>query len=190
MEDNGGAGGIFHVGHTESTRSTASASQSGEVSVQDGAEPADLIRVQDPLTAWQVTAEDWEHHSKYDDYLLAVEEMLERTNTEWGPWTIVEATDRYWTHVKIFRTIIAALEERLGKIPGALPPAPPPKATVTEDLEEEEAPTQEMPPTAPAEDQAAATESEPEPTRKKKGKEESEPARKKKRKKEAADKQA
>src|ERR1039458_8231511 len=22
--------------------------------------------------------------------------MLERTESEWGPWTIVEATDRYW----------------------------------------------------------------------------------------------
>ena len=77
--------------------------------------------VQDPLTAWQVTAEDWEHHSKYDDYLLAVEEMLERTNTEWGPWTIVEATDRYWTHVKIFQTIIAALEELRAEATASLP---------------------------------------------------------------------
>ncbi len=80
--------------------------------------------VRDPLTAWQVTAEDWEHHSKYEDYALAVEEMLARTSTEWGPWTIVEATDRSYTHVKIFQTIIAALEERLSTIPGALPPAP------------------------------------------------------------------
>ena len=79
--------------------------------------------IQDPLTAWQVTAEDWDHHSKYDDYVLAVEEMLERTITEWGPWTIVEATDRHHTHVKIFQTIISALEERLAAIPGALPPA-------------------------------------------------------------------
>jgi len=163
--------------------------------------------VQDPLTAWQVTAEDWEHHSKYDEYLLAVEEMLERTTTEWGPWTIVEATDRYWTHVKIFQTIIAALEERLGKIPGALPPAPAPTATVTEDLEQEEAPTQETSPIPPTEDQAAAPESsgqeaneikakkEPaaasEPTGKKKRKKKKAdwPARKKKGKKEAAEKQ-
>jgi len=101
--------------------------------------------VQDPLTAWQVTAEDWDHQSKYDDYLLAVEEMLERTTTEWGPWTIVEATDRQWTHVKIFQTIIAALEERLSAIPGALPASPPPAATVTEDLEQEEAPIRDVP---------------------------------------------
>lgn len=67
----------------------------------------------DPLTAWHVQPEDWEHHRKYDSYLLAVEEMLERTETEWAPWTIVEATDRRWARVKIFETVIRCLEEAL-----------------------------------------------------------------------------
>ena len=48
----------------------------------------------DPLTAWHVTPEDWEHHYHYDDWYIAYEEAFERTETEWGPWTIVEATDR------------------------------------------------------------------------------------------------
>jgi polyphosphate kinase 2 (PPK2 family) len=69
----------------------------------------------DPLNAWHVQPEDWEHHRKYDLYLAAVEEMLERTETEWGPWTIVEATDRRWAQVKIFETIINRLEEVLKK---------------------------------------------------------------------------
>jgi len=42
-----------------------------------------------------------------------VEEMLERTETEWGPWTIVEATSRWWARAKVFNTIINALAERL-----------------------------------------------------------------------------
>jgi polyphosphate kinase 2 (PPK2 family) len=67
----------------------------------------------DPLTAWHVQSEDWEHHRKYDEYMVAVEEMLERTETEWGPWTIVEATDHRWARVKIFETIIGRLEEAL-----------------------------------------------------------------------------
>src|SRR5512136_1658076 len=139
--------------------------------------------VQDPLTAWQVTAEDWDHQSKYDDYLLAVEEMLGRTTTEWGPWTIVEATDRQWTHVKIFRTIIAALEERLSTIPGALPPSPPPAATVTEDLEQEEAPILDVPVVTGKEqaahpgDQARKTKRKPKPATQAA----SEPARKERR---------
>jgi len=78
----------------------------------------------DPLTAWHVQPEDWEHHRKYDDYLLAVEEMLERTETEWAPWTIVEATDRRWAQVKIFETIIRFLDEALQRRTRSLPEAP------------------------------------------------------------------
>ncbi|MBP1701681.1 MAG: hypothetical protein H6Q38_788 [Chloroflexi bacterium] len=67
----------------------------------------------DPLTAFQVTPEDWEHHRRYNDWLLAYEEAFERTDSEYGPWTIVEATDRRYTWVKIFQTIINTLSDRL-----------------------------------------------------------------------------
>ena len=74
----------------------------------------------DPLKSWQVTEEDWDHHRRYNDNLIAVEEMLERTDTEWGPWTIVEATNRWWARSKVINTIIDALGQRLEEI-GALP---------------------------------------------------------------------
>ncbi len=77
----------------------------------------------DPLKSWQVTEEDWDHHRNYKKYLLAVEEMLERTETEWGPWTIVEATNRWWCRSKVFNAIIDALSDRLDMV-GKLPPEP------------------------------------------------------------------
>jgi polyphosphate kinase 2 (PPK2 family) len=89
----------------------------------------------DPLKAWHVQPEDWDHHRKYADYLVAFEEMLERTDTEWGPWTIVEATDRRWARVKLFQTIIHRLEEALKERGFELPE----KSPVPES-EEEEAP--------------------------------------------------
>ena len=75
----------------------------------------------DALTAWHVQPEDWEHHRKYEEYTVAVEEMLERTETEWGPWTIVEATDRCWAHVKIVETIARRLQEAWGQRSAPLP---------------------------------------------------------------------
>lgn len=87
----------------------------------------------DPLESWHVQSEDWEHHRKYDQYLRATEEMLERTDTEWGPWTIVEATDRRWARARIFRTIIRRLEEALTRSGFELPPVGP-----AEDAEAEE----------------------------------------------------
>jgi polyphosphate kinase 2 (PPK2 family) len=70
---------------------------------------------QDPLEAWRVTEEDWARHRKYDEYLEAAEEMLELTESEFAPWTIVEATSRWYARKKIFETIIGALEGRLGE---------------------------------------------------------------------------
>lgn len=67
----------------------------------------------DPLEKWHVQPEDWEHHEKYEQYVIAIEEMLERTDTEWGPWTIVEATHRRWARIKIFETLIGRMEEAL-----------------------------------------------------------------------------
>jgi polyphosphate kinase 2 (PPK2 family) len=74
----------------------------------------------DPLTAWKVEEEDWERHKKYQDWTKCYEEMFERTDTEWGPWTIVEATDRCFTRLKVMRTLIRRLEERLEEL-DALP---------------------------------------------------------------------
>lgn len=92
--------------------------------------------VKDPLTAWHVTAEDWEHHRRYDEWLLAYEEAFEHTDTEWGPWTIVEATDRRYTWIKIYQTIITALEEKLGMPHEPLPVT---AGEAAEELPEDEA---------------------------------------------------
>jgi hypothetical protein len=69
--------------------------------------------------------------------VVAIEEMLERTDTEWGPWTIVEATDRRWARVKIFETIIRRLEEALEKRGLPLPVAPPGEAPESLGAQEE-----------------------------------------------------
>jgi polyphosphate kinase 2 (PPK2 family) len=69
-----------------------------------------------PLEAWRVTPEDWARHKKYSEYLQVYEEMLEMTDSEYAPWTIVEATSKWHTRRKVFETIIATLEKRLGTL--------------------------------------------------------------------------
>ncbi|HSO27789.1 MAG TPA: hypothetical protein VLS48_06935 [Anaerolineales bacterium] len=77
-----------------------------------------------PKHAWKVTPEDWLHHQAYAEWLVAYEEAFERTDTEWAPWTIVEATDRRYTRYKVFQTLITALERRLGAAPTPTEPFP------------------------------------------------------------------
>jgi polyphosphate kinase 2 (PPK2 family) len=68
----------------------------------------------DPLEAWRVTEADWARYKKYDQYMAATEEMLEQTDTEYAPWNIIEATSKWYARKKLFETIIAAMEKRLG----------------------------------------------------------------------------
>jgi AMP-polyphosphate phosphotransferase len=68
----------------------------------------------DPLEAWRVTSADWTRNKKYDQYLAAYEDMLELTESEFAPWTIVEATSKWHTRRRVFETIIATLENWLG----------------------------------------------------------------------------
>jgi polyphosphate kinase 2 (PPK2 family) len=68
----------------------------------------------DPLEAWRVTGTDWARNKKYRRYLAATEEMLELTDSEYAPWTIVQATSKGYARKKVFETIIAAIEKRLG----------------------------------------------------------------------------
>jgi polyphosphate kinase 2 (PPK2 family) len=72
----------------------------------------------DPLNAWRVLPEDWEHHAMTIGCWFTKKPSAHRDR--WAPWTIVEATDRRYTQMKIYKTIIAALEERLAAL-NALP---------------------------------------------------------------------
>jgi len=76
----------------------------------------------DPLESWRLAPEDRERNRNYDRWLQVYEHMLERTDTSFGPWTIVEATSRWFMLDKVYRTLIASLEARLGEL-DVLPPA-------------------------------------------------------------------
>jgi len=60
-------------------------------------------------TAWRVTKADLKKNEKYDQYQEMIEEMLQRTDTEYASWTIVEATDRRYATVKIYTVITQML---------------------------------------------------------------------------------
>ncbi len=62
---------------------------------------------------YKITAEDWRNRLKWNEYRVAVAEMIERTSTNCAHWTIVEAEDKLWARVKTLETLITKLEERL-----------------------------------------------------------------------------
>jgi len=64
-------------------------------------------------TAWRVSKEDLRRNEEYDQYLVLCDEMLEQTDFEFAPWTIVEATDREYAAVKIMNVVIHRLRDAL-----------------------------------------------------------------------------
>lgn len=67
-------------------------------------------------TKWRITKEDWKNHKRYDDYIEEFDRMIERTDFDFSPWTIVEAGDERFATIKIYESIIQFLEEKISKL--------------------------------------------------------------------------
>ncbi|HOO62089.1 MAG TPA: phosphate--AMP phosphotransferase, partial [Bacillota bacterium] len=52
---------------------------------------------------------------KWDAYEEAVNDMLQKTSTEYAPWHIIEGNDKLYARVKTIEIIIDALENALEK---------------------------------------------------------------------------
>jgi len=70
-------------------------------------------RETDPFRSYKLTEEDWRNRAKWPQYSEAVEDMLLHTSTQYAPWTVVEGNDKYYARVKVVRTIVEAIEQRL-----------------------------------------------------------------------------
>ncbi|MBT8461601.1 MAG: polyphosphate kinase, partial [Gemmatimonadetes bacterium] len=65
----------------------------------------------DPLQRWRVTRKDWEHWTMYDRFIRYSGYIIQRTDTEWAPWQIVEGADA--NHRSL--TVGEALRDRIGE---------------------------------------------------------------------------
>ncbi len=68
---------------------------------------------EDPVEKSKIHEGEWLDPEKYDDYLPAVEEMLEHTDAAWSSWTIIPTTDRRYARITAFETVIDRLEDAL-----------------------------------------------------------------------------
>ncbi len=66
-------------------------------------------RYHDPLKRWKLSPIDFQAIDKFEDYSKAYETMLERTDVERTPWTIIRANDKYRARLNAIRFILNAL---------------------------------------------------------------------------------
>jgi len=62
---------------------------------------------------FKITDEDWRNREKWDAYVSAVCDMVDRTSTGLAPWTLVEANDKNYARVKVLKTVCERLENAL-----------------------------------------------------------------------------
>ena len=77
-------------------------------------------RKDDPLKSWKLTDEDLRNREKWDQYVEAVDTMLDRTDRHRHRWHVIEAESKRYARVKVIETVIAELEagmERAGTRP-------------------------------------------------------------------------
>jgi AMP-polyphosphate phosphotransferase len=82
-------------------------------------------RERDPLKRWKLTDEDWRNRDRRADYEAAVDEMLERTGTDFAPWTLVAGENKRWARVAVLEATIRAIEDGLRDRGLPIPEQPP-----------------------------------------------------------------
>ncbi len=68
-----------------------------------------------PEKQWKITEEDWRNREKWDQYETAVNEMLQKTSTQFAPWHILESNDKKYARLKALRIVIEEIEKALGE---------------------------------------------------------------------------
>jgi polyphosphate kinase 2 (PPK2 family) len=80
-------------------------------------------RRDNPLKSWKLTDDDWKSRGLREQYIEAVEEMVERTDQPHAPWRLVAADSKRYARVEVLRTVIAEIEDGMRKW-GQEPPPP------------------------------------------------------------------
>ena len=62
---------------------------------------------------FKITDDDWRNRKQWPQYERAVCDMIDRTSTDFAPWTLVEANDKYHARLKILKTLCQRIEEKL-----------------------------------------------------------------------------
>lgn len=70
-------------------------------------------RQNNPKKQWKITDEDWRNREKWDLYEVAIDEMLQKTNTVFSPWYILESNDKKYARIQALKILIAEIEKKV-----------------------------------------------------------------------------
>ena len=68
-------------------------------------------RLNNPYKRWKLTEEDIRNRGRRADYINAIEEMFDKTDTKMAPWHVIQAEHKWFARVNVLKTIVEALSE-------------------------------------------------------------------------------
>jgi PPK2 family polyphosphate:nucleotide phosphotransferase len=68
-----------------------------------------LARLDDPEKNWKFSANDAKERGYWDDYMKAYEETIQNTATDFAPWYVVPADNKWFTRVVVASAVISTL---------------------------------------------------------------------------------
>jgi PPK2 family polyphosphate:nucleotide phosphotransferase len=69
-----------------------------------------LERLDMPDKNWKFSMADAKERGFWDDYMTAYEDAIRATSSEWAPWHVVPADNKWFTRLVVAATILRALE--------------------------------------------------------------------------------
>lgn len=69
-----------------------------------------LSRIDEPDKNWKLSPADYEERKYWDDYQQAFEDMLENTSTEWAPWFVIPANNKWFARLAVSEVVSSAFE--------------------------------------------------------------------------------
>jgi polyphosphate kinase 2 (PPK2 family) len=79
-------------------------------------------RITNPLKRWKLSYEDFRNRSRWVDYEVAIEDMMEKTSAKQAPWFLVPANDKSYGRLVVFTILIDLLGKGLNLKPRPLDP--------------------------------------------------------------------
>ena len=70
-----------------------------------------------PEKAHKITEEDYRNREKWDDYVMAVDQMVLRTSSQEAPWHIIPANDKLTARLEVLTKVNKGLRRALRTLP-------------------------------------------------------------------------
>ena len=70
-----------------------------------------IERLKEPEKNWKLSPSDVRERERWDDYMTAYEDMIAHTATEYAPWYVVPADNKWFTRVVVAEVIVDTLEK-------------------------------------------------------------------------------